>query len=226
MATDTLSEVKGHGYSGRRIGPNALPHQFPVPLNGLRQRFDAAREAVSGVIGAVTNSRNSSSSAVKIPKGRVYTSPLRNGKFAAIIPGDSVVEQVITSGISQTLSLYNAALIGRIILTWFPNPPLALLSPLSTVCDPYLNLFRGLIPPIGGTIDLSPILAFVVLDLFSNSAAALPCEIGPDGQPVTAEPSGLWTPAKGLRAWEARMRATRLRRKEEAEKQGSEDAQS
>ena len=35
----------------------------------------------------------------------------------------------------------------------------------STLCDPYLNLFRGLIPPIGGTLDLSPILAFVVLDV-------------------------------------------------------------
>jgi hypothetical protein len=46
----------------------------------------------------------------------------------------------------------------------------------STVVDPYLNLFRGLLPPLG-QIDLSPILAFVVLDLFSNAAAALPCEM-------------------------------------------------
>ena len=36
-----------------------------------------------------------------------------------------------------------------------------------TLCDPYLNLFRGLIPPLGGTIDLSPILAFIVLDVRS-----------------------------------------------------------
>ena len=35
----------------------------------------------------------------------------------------------------------------------------------STLADPYLNLFRGLIPPLGGTLDLSPILAFVVLDV-------------------------------------------------------------
>jgi YggT family protein len=38
--------------------------------------------------------------------------------FAAVIPGDSVAEQVITSGLSSFLSLYNAALIGRLILTW------------------------------------------------------------------------------------------------------------
>jgi len=85
--------------------------------------------------------------------------------------------QVITTGINQFLSLYNAALIGRLVLTWFPNPPQAIVGPLSTICDPYLNLFRGIIPPLGGTIDLSPILAFVVLDLFTNSAAALPCEL-------------------------------------------------
>ena len=38
-----------------------------------------------------------------ILSGRVYTSPLRNGKFAAIIPGDSVVEAVVTQGVNQTL---------------------------------------------------------------------------------------------------------------------------
>ena len=37
--------------------------------------------------------------------------------------------------------------------------------PCSTLCDPYLNLFRGIIPPLNGTIDLSPILAFIALDV-------------------------------------------------------------
>jgi uncharacterized protein YggT (Ycf19 family) len=39
-----------------------------------------------------------------------------------------------------------------------------------TVTDPYLSLFRGIIPPLGGTLDLSPILAFVCL----NVSAQLP----------------------------------------------------
>lgn len=43
-------------------------------------------------------------------------------------------------------------------------PPI-LVAVRRTLCDPYLNLFRGLIPPLGGTIDLSPILAFIVLDV-------------------------------------------------------------
>lgn len=102
---------------------------------------------------------------------------LPRGNFAAIIPGESVAETVITTGISSTLSLYQSALILRIILTWFPSAPAAIQNPLSTICDPYLNIFRGIIPPIGGTIDLSPILAFVALDFLTGSAASLGAEM-------------------------------------------------
>lgn len=48
----------------------------------------------------------------------------------------------------------------------------------STLCDPYLNIFRGLIPPLGG-LDLSPVLAFLVLNAFTSTAAALPAELPP-----------------------------------------------
>jgi len=44
-----------------------------------------------------------------------------------------------------------------------------------------LNVFRGLIPPLGG-LDLSPILAFLVLNAFTSTAAALPAEL-----PVTEQ---------------------------------------
>ena len=57
----------------------------------------------------------------------------------------------------------------------FPNPPQVILGPLSTITDPYLNLFRGIIPPLGGTIDLSPILAFVVLDVSAATAPPIDC---------------------------------------------------
>eukprot|EP00210_Caulerpa_lentillifera_P003905 g3730.t1 len=97
-------------------------------------------------------------------------------KFAAIIPGNSSVEYVITNGLLNFLSLYNFALVGRLILTWFPSRPAALERPLSTICDPYLNLFRGILPTAGG-VDFSPIIAFVVLNVFTNATAALPAEI-------------------------------------------------
>uniref|UniRef100_A0A7N0U866 YGGT family protein n=1 Tax=Kalanchoe fedtschenkoi TaxID=63787 RepID=A0A7N0U866_KALFE len=103
----------------------------------------------------------------------------RTSNFAAILPGDSVAGMVVTNGILNFLNIYNTILVVRLVLTWFPNAPPAIVSPLSTLCDPYLNLFRGLIPPLGGTLDLSPILAFLVLNAFTSTASALPAELPP-----------------------------------------------
>jgi len=99
-------------------------------------------------------------------------------------PGDSVAEAVIAGGLFNFFNLYNNLLLVRIVLTWFPGLPAPLQGPanaLAGITDPYLNLFRGIIPPIGGTIDLSPILAFVTLNVFTNAAAALPAEMPKDG---------------------------------------------
>uniref|UniRef100_A0A0D9Z2W2 YGGT family protein n=1 Tax=Oryza glumipatula TaxID=40148 RepID=A0A0D9Z2W2_9ORYZ len=104
--------------------------------------------------------------------------------FAAVL-GDSVAGVVVSSGINNFLSLYNTVLVVRLVLTWFPNTPPAIVAPLSTICDPYLNIFRGIIPPLGGTLDLSPILAFLVLNALSSTAAALPAEL-PDPAPPTS----------------------------------------
>ncbi|XVF48755.1 hypothetical protein PTKIN_Ptkin03bG0214900 [Pterospermum kingtungense] len=110
-------------------------------------------------------------------------SPLANHNFAAVLPGDSVAGVVVANGIINFLNIYNTLLVIRLVLTWFPNSPPAIVSPLSTLCDPYLNIFRGIIPPLGGTLDLSPILAFVVLNAFTSTAAALPAELPVAGQP-------------------------------------------
>jgi len=74
-------------------------------------------------------------------------------------------------------NLYNLVLVVRVLLTWFPQAPSAIVGPVSTLADPYLNLFRGIIPPIGGTIDLSPVLAFLAINVFSNAAEAMPCDL-------------------------------------------------
>ncbi|MEY3867388.1 MAG: YggT family protein [Microcoleaceae cyanobacterium] len=67
------------------------------------------------------------------------------------------------------VNLYTLILTVRILLSWFPNinwydPPFSILSQLT---DPYLNLFRSIIPPLGG-LDLSPIIAFFVLQIVSQ----------------------------------------------------------
>jgi len=76
--------------------------------------------------------------------------------------------------LSTFLNIYLALLIVRILLTWFPSvnwfdPPFSILSQLT---DPYLNLFRSLIPPIGG-IDLSAILAIFLLQIAQSAVPAL-----------------------------------------------------
>ncbi|MGL6133123.1 MAG: YggT family protein [Prochlorococcaceae cyanobacterium] len=66
--------------------------------------------------------------------------------------------------VSNTLQIYSLILLVRVLLTWFPNLDWSnpVLSTVSSITDPYLGVFRGLIPPIGG-LDLSAILAFLAL---------------------------------------------------------------
>ena len=193
-----------------------------TPTNDLSSRMDemrgAARRALDRAVTHVNKklvdaqTRSTSLAPASLTLSRAY-SPLHHGKFAAMIPGDSVAESVITSGLFSTLSIYNTLLIGRLILTWFPNPPRQIVYPLATLCDPYLNLFRGIIPPIGGTIDLSPILAFTVLNVFTNTAAALPCEMNEDG--TVKEPAKKQSQGAKLAA---RFAAQKARRAEEKTK--------
>merc|ERR1712204_141685 len=90
-----------------------------------------------------------------------------------VIPGDSAAEFVVISGFINFFSLYNTILTARILLSWFPQAQgQPLLQPLFVVTDPFLNLFRGLIPPIGG-LDLSVLPAFFLLSALGNAVPAL-----------------------------------------------------
>jgi len=87
----------------------------------------------------------------------------------------SSIGSLLIVTISQFIQIYIVILIIRILLSWFPNinwfdPPFSVLSQLT---DPYLNLFRSLIPPLGG-IDLSPMLAFFALQILQQLIGTLP----------------------------------------------------
>ena len=93
--------------------------------------------------------------------------------LAMAIPGNSLPEQIIIGGFGNFISIYNTVITGRILLSWFPQAAgVAALRPIYQITDPYLNLFRGIIPPIFG-LDLSPILAFVTLNLLQSSSISL-----------------------------------------------------
>nr|GMD48770.1 ylmG homolog protein 2, chloroplastic [Ipomoea batatas] len=176
-------------------------------------------------------------------RARQNFNTLSSHNFAAIIPGDSVAGIVVTNGILNFLNIYNSLLVVRLVLTWFPNAPPAIVSPLSqalaqlidvkyvgnfkilipldicnevgvsfsTLCDPYLNIFRGIIPPLGGTLDLSPILAFLVLNAFTSTAAALPAELPPPTGVSRDDPSHTMEPrlTTSQRKWMRRRAGNR-----------------
>jgi len=104
--------------------------------------------------------------------------------LALVLPPDSLAEVVVVDGGLNFLSLYQGLITIRILLSWFPQAQgIALLQPVFTVSDAYLNLFRGVVPPIGG-IDISPIGAFFVLNLLQNGVASL--ALSPTGTTIEA----------------------------------------
>ncbi|TXG60273.1 hypothetical protein EZV62_014846 [Acer yangbiense] len=57
---------------------------------------------------------------------------------------------VVAAGLSKWLDIYSGVLMVRVLLSWFPNIPWDRqpLSAIRDLCDPYLNLFRNIIPPL------------------------------------------------------------------------------
>lgn len=62
--------------------------------------------------------------------------------------------------------IYTLMILIRIFGSWFPHfQHSRFMQFIAHYTDPYLHLFRRFIPPIGGVLDLSPLIAFVVLRL-------------------------------------------------------------
>ncbi|KAF3333071.1 YlmG protein 1-2 [Carex littledalei] len=77
---------------------------------------------------------------------------------------------VVASTMAKWLEIYSGVLMVRVLLSWFPNIPWDRqpLSAMRDLCDPYMSLFRNIIPPVFGSLDLSPLLAFGVLNVLSS----------------------------------------------------------
>jgi len=104
----------------------------------------------------------------------------KRAPMAMAIPGYGIAEQVVVGGFGNFLQIFNYVITARILLSWIPQAQgMAVLQPVFQLTDPYLNLFRGIIPPVFG-LDLSPLLAFVTLNLLTSSTAAVGHEIPPN----------------------------------------------
>ena len=87
----------------------------------------------------------------------------------------------IADYVSTLALVYLVLIFIRIIMSWIPRIPYnrflaAALKFVSDVTDPYLNLFRRFLPPVrlgAGALDLSPIVATIVLLIVADIVAAL-----------------------------------------------------
>lgn len=62
----------------------------------------------------------------------------------------------------------------RAIMSWFPTSPgNQFVALLHQITEPILSPLRRIIPPIGGTFDLTPLIAFFLLQFASRYAGSL-----------------------------------------------------
>lgn len=75
---------------------------------------------------------------------------------------------MITYFLVRLIDLYCTIIVVYVLMSWLPTDRGILKDindVLGKVCDPYLDLFKRMIPPIGGFVDISPIFALLVLQL-------------------------------------------------------------
>ncbi len=81
---------------------------------------------------------------------------------------------LLLSILIRVIDIYSWALIIYILMSWFPNARESAIGQfLTRICEPYLEPFRRIIPPIGGMIDISPIVGIFVLKLASTGLLTL-----------------------------------------------------
>ncbi len=73
----------------------------------------------------------------------------------------------IADYVNALFLVYLILIFGRILLSWIPRLPYnlylrAVVGFIEETVDPYLNLFRRILPPIG-MFDFSPIIAVILL---------------------------------------------------------------
>lgn len=83
--------------------------------------------------------------------------------------------------VSTLITVYIVLIFVRIIMTWIPRIPYyrlldAFLTFVKDVTDPYLNLFRKILPPVrigGAGLDLSPMVGVFVLIIGQSIVVSL-----------------------------------------------------
>jgi YggT family protein len=80
----------------------------------------------------------------------------------------AIGREEIADYVDALFLVYLVLIFIRVLLSWVPRLPYnrylrSAVRFVEETTNPYLNLFRRVIPPIGGRLDISPILAILVL---------------------------------------------------------------
>lgn len=81
--------------------------------------------------------------------------------------------------ILRLIEFYSVLIIVYVLMSWLPTNGGIIgdvYNALGALCEPYLQLFRRIIPPVGGAgfgIDFSPIVAIIVLNVLARLVAYL-----------------------------------------------------
>ncbi len=72
--------------------------------------------------------------------------------------------QAFAGVVDLLLNVYMYLIIGRAIISWVnPDPYNPIVNFLYTATEPVMRIARKIIPPIGGTLDISPIIVLVLI---------------------------------------------------------------
>ncbi len=80
----------------------------------------------------------------------------------------------LASILSRVIWLYGLLIIVYVLMSWVPvkGALYDVYRVLGSVVEPYLKLFRRIVPPIG-MVDISPIVALIALQLVGRALVSL-----------------------------------------------------
>eukprot|EP00929_Paragymnodinium_shiwhaense_P112915 TRINITY_DN81187_c0_g1_i1.p1 TRINITY_DN81187_c0_g1~~TRINITY_DN81187_c0_g1_i1.p1 ORF type:complete len:238 (-),score=45.07 TRINITY_DN81187_c0_g1_i1:45-758(-) len=153
------------------VARKAMLQKRPASVFGMASRFVATAAAAAW---AAFPRRKAGESrpraALRMLRGAAVAMPAGLEAFQ-----QSSIGFMLRLTLLQICKIYMAMLVLRITVMWFPNinPYRQPFYSMMQLTDPYLNLFRGWMPPIFG-IDLSVILAFVVIQAVIDTLTISP----------------------------------------------------
>ncbi len=79
---------------------------------------------------------------------------------------------MIASIVFRVIDFYTWLIIAYVLMSWFPISGVfqEIYNVIASVVEPYLGIFRRIIPPMGA-LDISPIVAILVLNVVAQVIA-------------------------------------------------------